>query len=150
MFRRRKAPVGSRKDRVQDKKIAKLERVLATRELKYQDVAGVASVPTWNGTLVNLIAPGQGSTDITRVGDKIAIEKISFRFNGGMTGAGSNQIRIILLRDKTGGLGTTVNKVLDSSALATVNAAQGPFEEDQRKNFEVLYEIGRASCRERV
>lgn len=128
------------KDALQDRKIARLEKVIATRELKWQDVGGVAATSTWNGTLGNLFAPGQGDTDITRTGDQVAIERIDFRVNGGMTGAGSNQLRCIILRDKAGGIGTTVANVLYSGTLGTANAAHSPFNEDQRGNFEVLWD----------
>lgn len=139
-FRRRRR-LG--KNKVQDKRIAKLEKIVATREPKYQDTAGTGVVPTWGGALGNLIAPTEAVTDVGRLGDKIAIEKIEFRINGGMTTTTPgtvNQFRFIIIRDKAGGLGTTPANVLDSSVISTANACNAPFEEDLRKNFEVLYD----------
>lgn len=127
-------------DRLQSRKISRLEKVINTRELKWQDVGGVAASTTWNGTLGNLFSPAQGDTDITRDGDRVAIERIEFRCNGGMTGAGANQFRCIILRDKTGAIGTTATNVLYSGTMGTANAAQGPYNEDLRQNFEVLYD----------
>lgn len=128
------------KDAIQDRKIKRLEDVVITRELKWQDVAGASNTTTWNGSLQNLFAPAQGDTDVTRTGDQVAIERIDFRINGGMTAAGSNQFRVILLRDKTGSIGTTVSNVLYSGSLGTANAAHSPFNEDLRQNFEVLFD----------
>lgn len=133
-------PKATRKDKLQDRKINKLESVLALRELKSQDVFATATVPTWNGVIVNLFAPAQGTADNQRLGDKVGIERISFRMNGGMSAGGANQVRVMIIRDKTNSIGTTVNRVLDNAALATANAAQGPLEEDYRKNFEVHYD----------
>lgn len=130
----------TRKDREQDRKIRQIQSVVGTRELRYQDTAATGVVPTWAGALGNLIGPAEGVTDITRVGDKIAVEGIYFRYNGGMSGTGANQVRFIILRDKSNGIGTTVANVLDSGTISTANAAQSPWEEDLRKNFEVLYD----------
>lgn len=129
------------KNSEQDRRIAKIERVINSRELKSQDVSATGVAPSWSGTLVNLFAPNQGSSDVTHQGDKVAIEKIDIRFNGGQTVAGStNQIRMIVLRDKSNGIGTTPGNVLEASYFGTANAAQAPFEEDLRKNFEVLFD----------
>lgn len=142
MRQRRLAKARTVKDQIQDVKIARLEKVVNTRELKWQDVGGTNNNTTWNGSLGNLFAPGPGTSDITRVGDKVAIERIEFRANGGMNAAGANanQLRILIIRDKTGSLGTTVSNVLYSGTLGTANAAQCPFNEDQRQNFEVLFD----------
>lgn len=139
-FKNRPKPRATPKDRIQDKKIAKLESITGTRELKFQDVSAVATAMTWNGTIVNLFAPAQGSSDNQRLGDKVAVERVYFRINGGMTGAGANQVRVMIIRDKTNSIGTTVNRVLDNAALGTANAAQAPYEEDFRKNYEVYYD----------
>lgn len=128
------------KDKQQDRKIARLSKVIGSRELKYQDTSGVAVAPTWSGTIVNLFAPAEGDQDIQRAGDKVSVERIAFRCNGGMTGAGANQIRILIIRDKANSIGTTPQRVLDSSVLGTANAAQGPLEEDFRRNFEVHFD----------
>jgi len=139
--RNRRKPVARKLvDKVQNRKIARLEKVVSTRELKWQDVGGANNTTTWNGSLGNLFAPGQGDTDITRTGDKVAIERMEFRINGGMTGTGANQMRCIILRDKTGSLGTTPTNVLFNGTMGTANAAQGPFNEDLRQNFEVLWD----------
>lgn len=127
-------------DARQDRKIARISRVLNTRELKFQDQSQQSQVPNWAGVLTNVFAPAQGQTDIARAGDKVSIEKIDFRINAGMTAAGSNQLRIMLIRDKANGIGTAVSNVLDNSALSSPNAAQGPIQEDQRHNFEILYD----------
>lgn len=127
-------------DARQDRKIARISRVLNTRELKFQDQSQQSQVPNWAGVLTNVFAPAQGQTDIARAGDKVSIEKIDFRINAGMTAAGSNQLRIMLIRDKANGIGTAVSNVLDNSALSSPNAAQGPIQEDQRRNFEILYD----------
>lgn len=127
-------------DARQDRKIAQISRVVNTRELRYFDQAQVAQTPNWTGVLTNIFAPAEGDTDVARTGDKVAIEKIDFRINGGMTGAGSNQLRVMLIRDKANAVGTAVSNVLESTALSTANAAQGPLEEDFRQNFEVLFD----------
>lgn len=125
----------------QDRKIARLQKLVDTREIKYFDQAQTAVAPTWNGQLINIFAPAEGDTDIARTGDKVAIERIDIRLNGGMTAAsGSNQLRVMLVRDKGNSVGTAVANVLDVQALATANAAQGPIEEDYRQNFEILYD----------
>lgn len=134
-------PKATAKDRQQDKKINKLTRLVNTRELKFQDIAGVAVVPTWAGLVTNLFAPAEGDTDTGRAGDKVLIEKIDFKINGGMTAAGTNQIRVMIIRDKGFGIGTTAANVLDAVALGTVNACHAPLEEDYfPSNFEVLYD----------
>lgn len=127
----------SRVDKYQNREITRLKRIVNTRERKFFDQVGTALQPNWTGSLTNFINIAQGDTDVSRTGDKISIERIEARFNGGMTAAGSNQVRLMLIRDKGNSI-TSVGQVLDSTALNTVNAAQGPYEEDTRENFEVL------------
>lgn len=127
-------------DKAQNRRIRKIESVIKTRELKFQDVAQINVAPNWGGTVFNLIAPSQGDTDLSRNGDKIAIESIRLKFNAGMTGTGTNQLRVLIVRDKTNSIVTTPSNVLDATVLSTGNAAHGPFQKDTRQNFEVYYD----------
>lgn len=128
------------KDKVQDRKIAKLSRQINTKELKIMDFTGVGLSPTYNGAIYNLFSLAQGVQDNQRIGDKVSIHKIEFRWNLGYTAAtlSSNQFRIILLREKSNAIGTTPSNVFQG--LGTVNAAQGPLEEDTNYNMRKLYD----------
>jgi len=130
----------AKKDREQDRKISKLTKIVNTRELKFQDISALSTVPSYTGSVTNLFAPAEGDSDIARAGDEIYIERIDFRLNAGMTGAGSNQLRVILYRDKSFGLSTYPDRILDTNYLSTANAAQSPYEEDYLDNREIIYD----------
>lgn len=128
-------------------KLKKLERtvkrvsaIVNTREKKWVDLAAVGASATWSGTIGNLISPVQGVQDFQRVGDKIAVERVEFRMNGGMSTAGSNLLRVIIFRDMANGIGTTVSNVLHSGTLGTANASMSWYNTDQRDNIEVYYD----------
>jgi len=143
-FRRR--PVARKPvDRAQNSRIRKLERIVNTRERKYQLKNEVNQNTNRDGTVWNLIAPTQGTTDTQMLGDRIAVESIELNYYCGIATSYhstplQNIIRVIVYRDKTGQLGTNVANVLKDTVLGTQNATNAPYFEDQKPNFEVYYD----------
>ena len=136
-----KAQAKTKVDKRQDKVISRIVKQFKP-EQKYQDLTAGAVSPSWNGVAYSAIVVGQGTSDKNRIGDQITITRIRFRWNVGYTSASlaSNQFRMVIYRDKTATIGTTVTNVLDNNLVATVNACQAPYEEDKRMNFEILYD----------
>lgn len=114
----------------------KVNKIVGTREMKFQDTAIVSTVPTYTGTIVNLIAPVQGVNDSQRIGSRINVEKIEMRMAAGQTGVGSTILRFILVRDKSNAM--TANAVLTQAYQTTVNYPFSPYNEDYVDQFEIL------------
>jgi len=130
------------KDYQQDKRIAKIEKVLSTVELKYVDTVTASAIPTWNGTVVNMNVPSSGTGDGARIGDRVTIKRVEFKWNCGYiaTALQSNTVRVMLVQDKAGSLGTVPGNILDNGVFAGANAAQGPIEEDYKNQMIVHYD----------
>lgn len=142
---RRRRPVARKPvDRAQNSRLRKLEKIVNTREIKYQLSAYTSENTNYDGTVYNLIAPNQGVGDNQVIGDRLAVESVEVNYYCGIATnfqtARQNIIRVIIYRDKTGQLGTNVANVLKDSVLGTTNATNAPYFEDQKPNFEVYYD----------
>jgi len=138
-MKRLRGPKATAKDVQQDKKIAKIAKIVNSRELHFFDQSVSTVVPNWGGAMTSLVRPAVGDTDLTRTGDKIYIEKIELRLNLFASGAGNATTRFILFRDK--GNAMVSNAVLDTTYQGTPNFINTPYDMDFfNKMYTVLYD----------
>lgn len=131
-----KKPVGSKKDRLQDRKIAKLEKIIGKRELKFEDI-GYTANPTWAlGTIAQLLAPAQNVTESGRIGDSINIEKVDIRLNLRTLVAGAVTVRVLLVRAQSNNLSEA--EIYQQAYVGTLGYVHSSFNPDWRSTFQVL------------
>jgi len=120
---RRRRPRGKRTS------LAKKAYILAKKayrmpELKHYDTHVANGNTTWSGSIVSLVTPAQGITDVTRIGDKITLKSLQLKghFN---SAASTCWVRLIVVRSINLGV-TTVSDVLKTLYLGTANAPDAP------------------------
>lgn len=138
--RRRRAISGGRNaGRIALRKIKQMERNQEKKELRA--VNQTSQIPIAGAFQVNGFAPycAQGTTDATRIGDKITVTSIMVPVNIQLTGAEAQgcSVRIILVMDRRpGGADPGVTDVLtDDDILAPINRAPAV-----RGRFQVLFD----------
>lgn len=121
------------------KKVARLVNV----EYKKFEVGSDGTSIDYNGTVVDLCDPAQGSTAITRQGDSIKPLHLTIRGHVNSKSAGNpiQTIRVIVFRYKEENSGTlTASEVLDSTLVGTVRSVYSPKSWDNRFHSKILWD----------
>lgn len=126
------------KDAEQDKKIAKLTKLVNTREIKYFQSPNTSVIPNWGGNQLSLFNPVQGDDDIARIGDKVYVESIEFRLTVYKTPMSTpgNVARFILYRDKSNAMVSSA--LLNTAGQGTPNYINQVYDVDFRNQWELL------------
>ncbi len=106
-------------------------------EPKYNDTSFVATSVPGTAVLTSLTATTNGTTDLTRIGDRINLFSIEFRWTV-LVADSSNVVRVVLLQwlSDDGIDAPSLAKVL-ANAATPVNS---PFNHDNKAKFIVLYD----------
>jgi hypothetical protein len=108
-------------------------------EKKYFDVSSAANNVTFNGTIASLSDVTQGTTDITRVGDKLTMNSVELKFfavPGTATLYSVVRLVVFLWRDDTT---PTVNDLMQAGA-GTSMLPLSPLDHDDRAKRKILYD----------
>jgi len=124
-------------DKIQDRKIAKLTRIVDSRERKFFDAQQSTIVPSWNGLVpVSLIAPAQGDADNQRAGDDILLESLDLKWVFYTTNTlNNNLVRLVIFFDKSNTI-DTAGKLY--KVTGTQTSILAPLNEDYRANYTLV------------
>lgn len=114
-------------------------------ETKYYDRASTSAsgdtVDYSGSAFYVLTTPSQGTTDLTRVGDKVRIRGLHCRMNL-FCGDSTNTMRVILYQYKQASnlIANSVTYLLNGTYVGTAQAPNSPYVHDYQKLFNVLYD----------
>jgi len=141
---RRGKPLPQSQIKKVDNKVKRLARQVRSYvpEVNYTNELVSPFNTSTSGTLSNLIAiPAQAttaSTDLTRLGDKIKVKDIEFRFS--MLSVNTNaSIRVVAYIDKRN-QSTAVTDVFESGTLGATNAPNGLKVHDYEDRYRFIYD----------
>jgi len=112
------------------------------REVKFADTVYNAVAVGWNGmTIATLSAITTGTTDQTRVGDKIKPYSVKMQYYIAASGSAYvTSCRVLVVQINQLNTGLTYSQVLESAYLGTLNAPNAQYANDYKDNFKVLYD----------
>lgn len=103
---------------------------IVNAEYKYFDTAAALSTIDYTGSLASQIPIPQGTTDVTRIGDSVKIQTMTFRFFLQRNGADSI-VRVIVLWDPQNKISSTAD------VLQNVGTSAAPL---QPKNYDKRFQ----------
>ncbi len=132
----------SRYDRVQDRKIRKLQQNIVLKQHTTVSSQTLAA-ESLQFTALNLVP--QGETDITREASTIHMVSLAMRWRlvgsaVATTGTGSVRIMIVLDKDPRGALPGATDVLTSNSMLSAYNTGKALGEERNRGRFKFLYD----------
>lgn len=141
------APIGTKKDQIQDKQIVSLKRKVKklekSEELKYKDTYYTTAL-TAAGALVSINPLAQGDDFNQRIGESVVSKYLNFKARFERPGATtSDQIRITILWDhQFNGVGGSISALLDGIYdNATITSLPiAPLNYRCNERYKVLYD----------
>lgn len=115
-------------------KTAKFVASLVNSEYKQYDINTTAADHTYNGTIINLCTPSQGSAVNNRTGDSIKMKNLTFRGEA-LKNATEELLRVIIFIDRQNTI-TNGSDLLQS--VGNTNAVFSPKKDDNKFDTKVL------------
>lgn len=117
---------------------AKVQKVITSNtEKKYFPFSQTATAVDFAGTIIDVSAVAQGTNDTQHVGDTIRVRSVENNISW-VAGDNTNLCRYILFQWKQSGVPAVADILL--GPLSTTVAPLSPYNHDNRKNFNVLYD----------
>jgi len=112
------------------------------REVKFADTVYNGVAVGWNGmTIATLTAITLGTTDQTRVGDKIKCYSMKMQYYLAASGSAYvTSARVLVVQVNQLNSGLSYSQILESAYLGTLNAPNAQYANDYKDNFKVLYD----------
>lgn len=108
------------------------------REINVWDQRDTISVDN-TGTIIDITATPQGTTDLTRIGDEYYLLSVQVRFNL-VIGDTRNNFRVLIAQFTGESGNNSVTKNLQSGSVSAGYGTLAPYSQDYRKNRRILFD----------
>lgn len=138
-FRKKKNPAKAVKEWELQKVQKSIKKLIPKPERKYNDQADnpPGTIVTTTGSVTHLSPLLHGTTDTTRIGDRVTYRSLLFRmFVTPNSTAGINYLRAVIVRDKQ----ANASAPTMAQVFQTASIVLSPLNDDFSERFKVLYD----------